>query len=443
MTITYEQFLELVQDALNHLYDSPHLQQHELTRLLTDNRVSTQRSQDMRRILLDAIGALRPMPGVPAQSVDWRNYQILELRYIEGLEPREIMEQVALGKSQYYRDQARIVEMVAGILWEQWQQSLHDSRSRAPAEQPVSTVTTGNNNAEATAQTAIEEDNTKTRRSLARSEAQRLSAQAEWEEVSVAELLNELRTFVAPLALAKNVSVHFSTAHNQLVRRADRIVMRQAILTAITYGLDIAAQGEIHIGTYTDPTAEGIYIRAILPAGQTINENENFLRDGVGLEVGTQLMEGMGGNLSVQQKAVGQWEARLNWTKVESGPLLVIDDNSAFVDLFQRYLAHSNWRVLGAASCSEARGIISQTRPAVIVLDVMMPKEDGWEMLKELHAREDTREIPVIICSVLNEPELALTLGARSYLPKPVTQQALLQVLSPWNLEDSSPATMY
>jgi CheY-like chemotaxis protein len=72
-----------------------------------------------------------------------------------------------------------------------------------------------------------------------------------------------------------------------------------------------------------------------------------------------------------------------------------------------------------------------------------MPKEDGWEMLKELHAREDTREIPVIICSVLNEPELALTLGARNYLPKPVTQQALLQVLSPWIQEDSSPATMY
>lgn len=436
MSISYEQFLHLVQDALNHLYDSPHLKQHELTQLMTDDRIPAQRSQDMRRMLLDAIGSLRPKTGVPAQSVDWRNYQILELRYIEGLEPREIMEQVALGKSQYYRDQARIVEMVAGVLWAQWQQRQEAGAGASAAADAMPLAASPALEAEAAARNPAE-----TRRSLAQSEAQRLSAQAEWEEVSLADLLDELRQLVASLALTKQVAIHFSTHESQLVRRSDRIALRQAILSAITYGLDIAQHGELQIGIYNTPAAEGIYIRATLPAPQTPKANKTLLRDGVGLEVGSQLMAALGGDFSIQQNGGGFWEARLNWTKTPARSLLVIDDNATFVDLFRRYLANSNWRVVGAISCSEARGIIAQMRPSVIILDVMMPKEDGWEMLRELRAQADTRQIPVIICSVLNEPELAFTLGAWNYLPKPVTQQALLKVLSPWFQEDSSLAT--
>lgn len=426
MSIPYERFLQLVQDALNHLYDSPHLKQHALTQLMTDDREPAQRSQDMRRMLLEAIDALRPKPGVPAQSVDWRNYHVLELRYIEGLEPREIMEQVALGKSQYYRDQARMVEMVASVLWDRWQQSGHMTIAPAAAEGQHLISTSTEINTEAA------EHYSETRRSLAQSEAHRMSAQAEWEDVNVTELLEELRNLVAPLALAKHVAIRFTTGYSQLVRRADRIAMRQAILNAITYGLDVAEDGEMDVRIYTDPSAEGMYIRATPPAGQTNHETKLAMRDGVGLEVGSQLMAALGGNFSDHWDAAGQWEAHLNWTRAEAGSLLVIDDNATFVDLYQRYLVNSNWRVLGAASCIEARRVIAQTRPAVIVLDIMMPKEDGWEMLKELRAEEATRHIPVIICSVLNEPELALTLGAHSYLPKPVTQQALLKVLSPW-----------
>jgi CheY-like chemotaxis protein len=432
MSMTYDQFLHLVQDALNHLYDSPHLQQHALTRLMTSRCAPAQRSQEMRRMLLNAIGALRPKAGVPAQSVDWRNYQILELRYIEGLEPRDIMKQVAIGKSQYYRDLAQSVDMIASILWEEWQHSGHDSPSLVASEQQAPAPAIIHATAE-----AAEAPPSETRRSLAHSEAHRLSAQARWEELQVAELLDELRELVASLAQAKHVTIHFSTEHRSLIRRADRVVMRQAILNAITYGLDVAEHGTMYIGMYTDPTDEGIFIRATLPTDATIQNNKKISRDGVGLEVGRQLMEAMGGNFSVLQNSAGQWEARLNWAKVEPGLLLVIDDNSTFVDLFRRYLANFNWRVLGAVSCAEARSIMAQMRPAVIILDVMMPKEDGWEMLRKLRAQEETRQIPVIICSVLNEPELALTLGARNYLPKPVTQRALLQVLSPWIQEDA------
>jgi Amt family ammonium transporter len=61
-----------------------------------------------------------------------------------------------------------------------------------------------------------------------------------------------------------------------------------------------------------------------------------------------------------------------------------------------------------------------------------MPDEDGWEILMRLKSDPKSEDIPVIICSVLNEPQLGRALGAVDYLTKPVSQQALLQALAPW-----------
>ena len=75
-------------------------------------------------------------------------------------------------------------------------------------------------------------------------------------------------------------------------------------------------------------------------------------------------------------------------------------------------------------------------------MDVMMPKVDGWELLLSLKAGVETRDIPIIICSVLNEPEMALALGAAAYIPKPVIQGDLLRALAPWAEAGTSPALM-
>jgi CheY-like chemotaxis protein len=75
---------------------------------------------------------------------------------------------------------------------------------------------------------------------------------------------------------------------------------------------------------------------------------------------------------------------------------------------------------------------VAEIRPTVIILDVLLPQEDGWELLMSLRADDRTRDIPVIVCSVLREPQLARSLGASAHLPKPVTQGALLEALTPW-----------
>jgi CheY-like chemotaxis protein len=113
------------------------------------------------------------------------------------------------------------------------------------------------------------------------------------------------------------------------------------------------------------------------------------------------------------------------------GPLvLVIDDNEGLVSLLQRYLTDQTCRVVAATSGEEGLRLAQQLRPAAIVLDVMMPVMHGWEVLQRLRAHQQTTDIPVIICSVFNNPELAQALGATLFLPKPIRQEEILAALA-------------
>jgi CheY-like chemotaxis protein len=218
--------------------------------------------------------------------------------------------------------------------------------------------------------------------------------------------------------------------------------MRQAILNVLTYALDVAQGGVVYVQPMLGDPDEGILIKAQHGQDATAAEpdGDNPVRLGVGLEVCRRLLTIIGGRLEIAARTGGDWEARLLWPRSRQGTLLVIDDNVNFINLFRRYLAGHAWNVVGATSSAEARQILAELRPAVILLDVMMPKEDGWELLCTLKTNRETQQIPVVICSVLNEPALASSLGASAYLPKPVSQESLLRALAPWSPTPASPA---
>jgi Amt family ammonium transporter len=79
----------------------------------------------------------------------------------------------------------------------------------------------------------------------------------------------------------------------------------------------------------------------------------------------------------------------------------------------------------------EAYALACHQHPGAILLDVVIPGRDGWELLLELKQLPSTRDIPVIICSVLDEPAVAIALGAAAYLQKPIDQDRLLAALNP------------
>ena len=78
-----------------------------------------------------------------------------------------------------------------------------------------------------------------------------------------------------------------------------------------------------------------------------------------------------------------------------------------------------------------------QIQPGLILLDVMMPTVDGWEILQALKMDYMTNQIPVIVCSAWDAPEMARSLGAVEFLKKPITRQTLLNMLDQMGLTAS------
>jgi CheY-like chemotaxis protein len=126
----------------------------------------------------------------------------------------------------------------------------------------------------------------------------------------------------------------------------------------------------------------------------------------------------------------GQYEIGVIFPREQEMIVLVVDDNRELFELFQRFVFGQPYQLTHAASVDQALTLARTTKPAAITLDLMMPNRDGWEFLQIQQADADIASIPVIVCSVLAEPELAFSLGARGYLKKPITADDLLRALA-------------
>lgn len=108
---------------------------------------------------------------------------------------------------------------------------------------------------------------------------------------------------------------------------------------------------------------------------------------------------------------------------------LVVDDNEGLVNLLERYLRDQACKVVGAANGKEGLELAQKVVADAIILDVMMPEMHGWEFLQRLRAQPQMADIPVIICSVINNPGLAYSLGASMFLRKPISRNGILKAL--------------
>ena len=135
-----------------------------------------------------------------------------------------------------------------------------------------------------------------------------------------------------------------------------------------------------------------------------------------------------GGSLRVHD-APGAFEAVLTLPTLQSFPILVVDDNADFLRLVQRYADGTRYQLITTRQPDSALALADESRPRIIVLDVMMPGLDGWELLSRLRQHPGVDQIPVVVCTIVANESLALSLGASGYLQKPVTREAFLAAL--------------
>jgi signal transduction histidine kinase/CheY-like chemotaxis protein len=110
-----------------------------------------------------------------------------------------------------------------------------------------------------------------------------------------------------------------------------------------------------------------------------------------------------------------------------SGPtVVVVEDDRRSFDLLRAHLEAAGVRVVGARDGEEGLDTVRRLSPAGVILDILLPGIDGWEVLAQLKADPRTARIPVIVVSMLDERGRGFALGAAEYLVKPVGKEQLL-----------------
>jgi CheY-like chemotaxis protein len=394
------EFTKQIVLALDNLHDFVYLRGLPVTAALgvEDEPVdiSVRRLQSS---VLDAIERLNPDDHVSPRAKERRPYAIAYGRYVQGVTTAELADELAISIRQLRREHKRAVGAIVDLLWQQWRKQLEVS--------------------------ALSEDNVldRNRHEAAASEAETLIARGQRQTQLLYELVEGILATLGPLAVRRGTILVNKLTPEMEPIYADRVVLRQALLELAAYALDRAVGGSVTVAALAGNTV-GLCITAV-------GSLHPAMRAGVGFEISRRLITSAGGRIDLDETPAG-WRARVVLAPVSEASIVIADDNAGLVELFRRYLAGYPYRVWSVRTPEEIFALLPQAHPDLILLDVMMPEQDGWEMLIRLRAARETSAIPIIICSVLNEPEIAYSLGAADYLTKPVTQHDLLAKLDQW-----------
>jgi CheY-like chemotaxis protein len=413
-----EAFIEEVRATLDHLYDYAFLHNHPLTwRLCGGATDGVTRAKQVRTILLDAIERLRPEPralgGVAGDEM--RTYAILTFRCIDGLSMDEIAAKLDLSRRQAYREYAKAVEAAASLVWN---------------VMPPASVTSGHEvlsqrSPEHAAEPLFAPD--PSRMNVAAEEVVRLTSNLLLEQVDLTLVVDEVVALFATRVQQMGVELCLAPVSVGMAVVADRALLRQALLNVLSYALDRAGRGGmVEVGCTAADRAVTLWLGACPGTLESTTK-----REGVGVTVAQKLVEAMGGQAEIEQTHAA-WRCSLIFSAAKRDTVLVVDDNADLTALFQRYAAGHNLNVVGATSGVRALELARELRPQLIILDLMLAHMDGWEILQRLRRSEEARDMPIVICSVLNEPDLAFSMGASDYVTKPISQATLVDVLRRW-----------
>jgi len=289
-----------------------------------------------------------------------------------------------------------------------------------------------------------------------------------FDDVNIAELLQSVVPTVSGLLKDKPVVLAQNIAPNIPIVRADAMRLRQVMINLLSNAAKFTDEGSITISAAVEARANGqpeVVIRVTDTGPGIAPEDWNKLFQpfsqvdasptrktggtGLGLSISRRLVELHGGLIDVTSE-VGKGstfyftlplpkvaEARTKQDgRREEKIILAIDDDSQVISLYERFLQPQGYQIIPLTDPTQAVERANQLKPYAITLDVMMPGRDGWTVLQELKNDPGTRDIPIIVCSILEEDEKGFSMGASDYLVKPILEEDLLNALDRLNGAD-------
>ena len=393
--------------ALTHLYDPAVLRDSLLV-----NRFGLHSRADaivaLRRILVEAIEALRPSDDAPPQSNAWRYHQILYGRYTEQFTQIEVSHDLGLSVRHLRRLEQAALQVLADRLWTRFELiegELVRAVPQADADTTPLPMAHGREEELAWSQTAFPN-----------------------ESVEVDALIQSALQTAEPMLRSSKLQVAYEASEG-LPRLAIQLVpLRQALLNILTTALDWLPEGQLAITAVDQPGEGHIHVSIVGTGALTSLAAETGAER---LRVAHELVEFSDGQLEViSDGAAGEaFIFRLKLPMDKQITVLAIDDNPDTLALLGRYTAGTRYRLLGESDPGRCLALAEESLPDIILLDVMLQDVDGWELMGRFRAHPRLGDKPVIVCTILPQRDLALSLGAAGFLSKPLGQKQLLSAL--------------
>jgi CheY-like chemotaxis protein len=400
-----------VREALQRLYEPPSLASTSLgAELVARGRLRT--PEGLYDLLLDAIERLRPPATAPARTPAWRRYRYLRLRYVDCLNHEVIAADLKLSLRQASRVHQDAVGALAGLLLPGSAPTSGHGRAGARPTGPPAEATASRSTASAA------DPGSRAAELVRASELAIVGRQPPEGAVDLAEVVRGAAETLDRVAAAHGVTLRVDLPTQLPPVGVSRVVLRQILLLLLHHLVRAGGPGLVSVEAA--PGGDGVHValgRAPAPSASA-DADEPLVAAAREL-----------GALQDARVELVPHGARLWLPLGRVKIVLVVDDNPEVGDLFRRMLARSWYHPVHVRSAQRVPQTVHDVRPDVIVLDVVMPGWDGWEVMTTLQVDPATRDVPVVVCSVLPDRELALSLGAANFLAKPVTRPVLLEVL--------------
>jgi CheY-like chemotaxis protein len=402
-------FESKVRESLAHLYDPAKLRSSPLVDLLGLAH-KPHSSMALQDILSQAVAACEPSPGTPDQANAWRLYNLLSQRYVEQFSIEDVAANLNVGLRQLRRLHNQALQMLSDHLWAQY-----DLTSRQHEYSGMA----GHSDAPANQGETI---------AARHRELEWVQESIQTERVdAVQELLSAL-SVVRPLMDTLHVHAECELLNNPPTLAVRLPAVRQALLGVLYTAIHLAEGGAIRVRMSHRANQLLMHIWPVPPGSKglalALGENE-------ALETARELLQLSGGDLRLNALAGDPLlqAFELSLPLGEQIPILVIDDNADTLRLIERYLSDSPYLFTGTREPKQGLALASRSSPRVIILDLMLPDMDGWEVLSRLRQHPDTCDIPILVSTILPYEDMALLRGAAAFMRKPLNRSALLEIL--------------
>jgi CheY-like chemotaxis protein len=373
--------------VLRDLPDPGKLNHNPLAQVMPSGFINSGESkgQTLQHEIEESILKLKLDESGPGFSAVKRRLEILRLRYIENFSVKELENQVNLGERQIRRESQKAIALLTDFLWSHWGLDQLERQQEKRSEDILFFKPNISPN-------------------------------------NLIEIFMGVLDLLQELLLPQQPKILFEWPEKELFIICDRALIRQALLITLKNIYNSEMVSPVHI--HTEIHEDEILLIIQVHHGALDKEKPEIKKIYDLLEM--QMVKVF---KKIRDETL---EIVIVFPKSAPKLLMVIDDDEASFQLYRRFLAEKPWRLNLLKNVDQVQQNIVDLKPDLILLDVLIPKIDGWDILKIIKSCPIMKETPVIISSAWYDRNTALSLGADDFLGKPVTQESLLSILDKW-----------